>query len=125
VGRVRGSRCLFPGNEHLNQVPICAPGDLVLRCLPWTRSLSYGSISQYTVPAGLVCDVLHSGRGDGLAAGSQGGLEEGRLAVAICFVTPWLYGFVHDTRAGESLRIYRTPLRLDEPDRLIAYRSFA
>ena len=116
---------LFPGNEHLNQVPICAPGDLVLRCLPWTRSLSYGSISQYTVPEGVgVVMVFILAVGMDWLRVRREVWKRAVLAVAICFVTPWLYGFVHDTRAGESFASTAHHWRLDEPDRLIAYPLF-
>jgi hypothetical protein len=116
---------LFPGNEHLNQVPVCAPGSLVLRCLPWTRNLSYGGISQYTVPAGVGVVMVF------LLAVGMDWLRVRRavwwravLAVAICCVTFWLYGFVHDTRLGESVASTAHHWRLDEPDRVIAYPLF-
>jgi hypothetical protein len=114
---------LFPGNEHLNQVPVCAPGDLVLRFLPWT--LSFGGISQFTVPAavGLVMIFL-------LAVGLDR-LRVRRMvwgwavfAVAVGFAVFWVYGFVHDTPRGASFSSTAHHWRLDETDRLIAYPLF-
>jgi hypothetical protein len=115
---------LFPGNEHLNQVPVCAPGYLFLRCLPWTRNLSYGSISQFTVPAGVgVVMVFILAVGMDWLRVRRVVWRRAVLAVAICCVTFWLYGFVHDTRLrlGESFASTAHHWRLNEPDRLIAY----
>jgi hypothetical protein len=116
---------LFPGNEHLNQVPVCAPGALVLRCLPWVRNLSYGSISYYTIPAGVSLVMVFI-----LALGMDW-LRVRRavwmwavLAAAVCCTAFWLYGFVRDALLRQSFADAMHSWRLDEPDRLVAFPLF-
>jgi hypothetical protein len=117
---------LFPGNEHLNQVPVCAPGDLVLHCLPWTRNLSYGSISYFTIPAGVgVVMVFILAVGMDLLRVRRVVWRRAVLAVAICCAAFWLFGFVRDAfQQRHSLVETAHHWRLDEPGRLIAFPLF-
>lgn len=116
---------LFPGNEHLNQVPACVPGYLVLRCLPWVRNLSLNHSLQFILPAGVtVIMVFILALGMDRVRVRPAVWWRAVLAVTAGFAALVLLALVREARLAESFARAAHKMRLDEPDRLVAYALF-